>query len=114
MDSVTQNARLEKALQIALCRVHGGDVEYVAQLISYLEDDAEASDYAPCPYQGWQDARRLINEIEALEVAQGIEHVKVIWEANLAAYESRKQNIQTFFELELFEERLTRYRIGGV
>lgn len=69
--------RLEKALRIALHRAHGGNEQYARFLIDNLEDDAEAPEYAPRPYQGWQDARRLINEIEALEAAEGLEHVRI-------------------------------------
>lgn len=69
--------RLEKALKIALFRAHGGNEEYAAQIIETLETDADAPDYAPHPYQAWQDAKRLINEIEALERSDGIEHVRV-------------------------------------
>ncbi|ADH63085.1 N5-glutamine S-adenosyl-L-methionine-dependent methyltransferase [Allomeiothermus silvanus DSM 9946] len=69
--------RLEKALRIALGRAHGGDAAYAVQVIETLETDAEAPDYAPRPYQGWRDARRLINEIEALERSEGVEHVRI-------------------------------------
>ncbi|PZA08623.1 MULTISPECIES: SAM-dependent methyltransferase [unclassified Meiothermus] len=69
--------RLEKALRIALHRAHGGNEQYALFLVNNLEDDAEAPEYAARPYQGWQDAKRLINEIEALERSDGIEHVRV-------------------------------------
>lgn len=69
MDSVTQKARLEKALRIALNRAHGGDEQYALFLVNNLEADAEAPEYAPRPYQGWQDAKRIINQLEALEAA---------------------------------------------
>lgn len=77
MDSVTQKARLEKALRIALLRAHGGDEKYARFLIDNLEADAEALEYAPRPYRGWEDAKRLISEIEALEAAHGVQHVRV-------------------------------------
>ncbi len=37
-----------------------------------------------------------------------------IWLAHLAAYQSRRQNLEAFFESELFGERLARYRTKGV
>ncbi|AWR86803.1 MULTISPECIES: hypothetical protein [Meiothermus] len=74
MDSI---ARLEKGLSIALKRSHGGDLRYAAFLIENLETDQEAPEYAPGPYQAWQDVKRLINQIETLEQAAGIQHVKV-------------------------------------
>jgi len=77
MDSVTQKARLEKALRIALRRAHGGDEQYARFLIETLETDQEAPEYAPRPYQGWQNAKRIINEIEALEAAHGVQHVRI-------------------------------------
>jgi hypothetical protein len=77
MDSVTQKARLEKALRIALLRAHGGDEKYALFLCNNLEDDAEAPEYAPRPYQGWQDAKRLVNQLEALEAAHGVRHVRI-------------------------------------
>lgn len=77
MDSVTQKARLEKALRIALNRAHGGDEQYALFLVNNLEADAEAPEYAPRPYQGWQDAKRIINQLEALEAAHGVRHVRI-------------------------------------
>jgi hypothetical protein len=73
----SQIQRLEKALSIALNRAHGGDEQYARFLIENLETYQEAPEYAPRPYQGWQDAKRLINEIEALEAAEGIQHVEL-------------------------------------
>lgn len=77
MDSVTQKARLEKALRIALLRAHGGNEKYALFLCNNLEDDAGAPEYAPRPYQGWRDAKRLVNQLEALEAAEGLEHVRI-------------------------------------
>ncbi|MFN3392864.1 MULTISPECIES: hypothetical protein [Meiothermus] len=37
-----------------------------------------------------------------------------LWLAHLAAYQSRQHNLAVFFECELFEERLARYRGRGV
>jgi hypothetical protein len=37
-----------------------------------------------------------------------------LWLAHLAAYTSRQQNLAVHWELEMFEERLCRYRRGGV
>jgi len=69
--------RLEEALRIALKRAHGDNAAYAAQLIETLETDADVPNYAPRPYQGWQDAKRLVNQIEALEASEGIQHVRV-------------------------------------
>lgn len=70
--------RLEKGLLIALKRAHGGDLRYAAFLIDNLETDQEAPEYAPGPYQAWQDVKRLVGELELLEQAAGIQHVKVV------------------------------------
>lgn len=74
-----QIQRLEKALSIALFRAHGQTDDYKTArfLIDSLEADAEALEYAPRPYRGWEDAKRLINEIEALEAAHGVRHVRI-------------------------------------
>lgn len=65
MDSVTQKARLEKALRIALLRAHGGNEKYARFLVDNLA------------YREWQDIGRLISQLEALEAASGVQHVRV-------------------------------------
>lgn len=69
--------RLEKALKIALRRAHGGNEEYARFLIETLETDQEAPEYIPSLYQAWRDAKRIINQLEALEASEGIQHVRV-------------------------------------
>lgn len=65
--------RLEKALQISLFRAHGGDPYRASQLDNALHM-AYQGEYV---YRAWQDARRLINQLEALEAAHGVRHVRI-------------------------------------
>lgn len=69
--------RLERALQISLRRVHGGNADCAIFLWELHETDYYAPQYAPRPHRAWQDAKRIINVLEALEAAEGIQHVRV-------------------------------------
>lgn len=79
----SQIQRLEKALRIALLRAHGetdpANAGHAQVKIDALED-SEVREGVPLRYQAWQDARRLINQLEAIERSKGIEHVRLrLW-----------------------------------
>lgn len=65
--------QLEKALQIALQRAHGGDASRAAM----LGDWRYWSIIPSTCNRAWQDALRLTNQLEAVEAAEGVEHVRV-------------------------------------
>lgn len=72
-------ARLEKGLKIALSRVFDDLGRFSAiAFVDYLDTDGLAQYDNEHKYQAWQDVKRLVNELELLEQAAGIQHVKVV------------------------------------
>jgi hypothetical protein len=72
-------ARLEKGLSIALKRVYEDIGRFSAKaFVDYLDTDGLAQYDNEHKYQAWQDVKRLVGELEALEQAAGIRHVKVV------------------------------------
>lgn len=107
MDSV---ARLEMALAIALERVYRDVGEYQEEaVVDYLDSHEIGEFYEANRYLAWKDVKRLVNELELLEQAAGIRHVKVVGhEERLARYRGRG------FDMKMSERRHTAYLALGM